>query len=62
MGETDKDLEDVDAYKLGLDRPSASDQAWARHQLENGQFEVPDTEEGPLKLWFQYFVLVELYS
>lgn len=48
VGETDEDIEDVAAYKLGLDRPSAKEEAWTRHLLEKGLLEATGSEEDAL--------------
>jgi hypothetical protein len=46
VGETDEDVEDVAAYKLGLDRPSARDLATTQHAIDYGLIEAPESEEG----------------
>jgi hypothetical protein len=46
VGETDEDVEDVTAYKLGLDRPSARDLATTQHAIDYGLIEAPESEEG----------------
>ena len=43
VGETDEDIEDVAAYKLGLDRPSAKEQVWLEHVIERNALDVSET-------------------
>ncbi|KAG1665427.1 hypothetical protein FOA52_005769 [Chlamydomonas sp. UWO 241] len=48
VGDTEEDQEDVTAYKLGLDRPSASARAWRMHEIEQAE---RAGEAGPALAW-----------